>query len=105
LLLAACVVAAAWFVVTYILPTDIHMARKAGAGEPLTPMDMQNFAKVHFVMARLLYTASIVMAVLLVLAAGATLFYVRVSHQASLRRIRFELADVSAQLRSLSRGG
>lgn len=35
-------------------------------------------------------------------AAVATLLYVRVSHQASLRQIRGELADISAQLRAMS---
>ena len=101
LLLAASVVGIALFIVTFISPIQIDLARQAAKGVAVEPADMQRLAKTMFLSTRVLYTGSILMAVLLTLAGGATLLYVRASHRVNLRRIRTELADISAQLRLL----
>jgi len=101
LLLAASIIGIALFIVTFISPIQVHLAQEAAKGIEVTPLDMQRLAETLFLSTRVMYNGSILMGVLLVLAGAATLLYVRVSHRVNLRRIRTELADISAQLRLL----
>ena len=103
LLLAASVIGIALCVVAFTSPIQNLLVQKIANGAAVEPLDMQLHAEAMLLATRVLYNGSIVLAVLLIMAGGGTLLYVRASHRANLQRIQTELADISSQLRLLCR--
>lgn len=104
ILLAAGIIGIAWFMATYILPIWSYVGDQALEGKTIPKPDMERLVMTLWVSARIFYYASIVLALSLLLAGATTLMYVHVSHRISLRHLRAELRDISAQLRCLMQG-
>ena len=99
---AAGALAAVLVVQTYIRPTLLRAWQEADKTGQVTAESVKRTIQVTAAITNAAYWLGIAMAAAIVLAAVATLLYVRVSHQASLRKIRSELADISAQLRAMN---
>ena len=101
ILLAVGIIGITLFMVTYIVPICVHVGEQALEGADIAKADMERLAMTLVLSARILFHASIIMAISLLLAGGTTLLYIHVSHRISLKRLQTELRDISTQLRSL----
>jgi hypothetical protein len=101
ILLAVGIIGIALFTVTYLTPIWAYVGDQALEGNEISEPDMERLAMTLVLFVRILYYASISMALSLLLAGGTTLLYIHVSHRISLKRLQAELANISDQLRSL----